>query len=130
MFPREISATLTTLFKKESRSVVMFLQGPPGIGKTAAVGQAALAASKNLVTFALPTCESVDLRGLPTILDGKTKWASPLPRDGQGVILLDELSNDTRCASCCPSLGARGTWFGYVSSRWMASCTDREPGIG
>ena len=93
MFPQEIAATLTTLFKQDHRRVVVFLQGPPGIGKTAAVGQAARNATKNLVTFALPTCESVDLRGLPTIEKGATLWASPLPRTGQGVLLLDEVSS-------------------------------------
>jgi hypothetical protein len=93
MFPQELTSTLTTIFKRETRSIVVFLQGPPGIGKTAAVGQAARCAGKNLVTFALPTCESVDLRGLPLIEKGTTRWASPLPRDGQGVILLDELSS-------------------------------------
>jgi hypothetical protein len=93
MFPQEIATTLTTLFKQNHRSVVVFLQGPPGIGKTAAVGQAAKGASKELRTFALPTCESVDLRGLPQIKDDTTAWASPLPKTGQGVLLLDELSS-------------------------------------
>jgi MoxR-like ATPase len=93
MFPQEIASTLTTLFKQNTRSVVIFLQGPPGIGKTAAVGQAAKLVAKELRTFALPTCESVDLRGLPTIEKGATLWASPLPRTGQGVLLLDELSS-------------------------------------
>jgi AAA domain (dynein-related subfamily) len=93
VFPQEIESTLTTLFKQDSRRVVAFLQGPPGIGKTAAVGQAAQKAGKNLRTFALPTCESVDLRGLPTIEKGTTQWASPLPRDGEGVLLLDEVSS-------------------------------------
>src|SRR5262249_17482149 len=93
MNPREVVSTLTTLFKQDSRNVVIFLQGPPGVGKTGTGGQAAKLAGKNLFTFALPTCESVDLRGLPTIVDGITRWASPLPRDGQGVLLLDELSS-------------------------------------
>lgn len=93
MFPQEIASTLTTLFKQDNRNVVMFLQGPPGMGKTAVVGQAAKSAGKVLHTFALPTVESVDLRGLPTVVNGTTKWASPLPKDGQGVLLLDELSS-------------------------------------
>jgi hypothetical protein len=93
MFPQEITSTLTTLFEKRDRSLVVFLQGPPGMGKTAVVGQAAQQASKELRTFALPTCESVDLRGLPTVVNGATLWASPLPRTGQGVLLLDELSS-------------------------------------
>ena len=63
------------------------------MGKTAVVAQAARRAAKELNTFALPTCESVDLRGLPNIVDGATKWASPLPKDGVGVLLLDELSS-------------------------------------
>ncbi len=93
MFPQEIVSTLRMVFQMDTRSIVPFLQGPPGIGKTAAVAQAAQNAGKKLVTFALPTCESVDLRGLPLVEKGTTKWASPLPRDGQGVILLDELSS-------------------------------------
>jgi len=93
MFPQEITATLTTLFKQDTRNVVVFLQGPPGIGKTAVVAQAAQNVKKELSTFALPTCESVDLRGLPNIINGATKWASPLPKDGVGVLLLDELSS-------------------------------------
>lgn len=93
MFPQEIASTLTTIFKREARSTVVFLQGPPGLGKTAVIGQAAHNVNKELRTFALPTCESVDLRGLPHVENGATRWASPLPRDGQGVILLDELSS-------------------------------------
>jgi hypothetical protein len=93
MFPLEIASTLTTIFNQERRSIVVFLQGAPGIGKTAAVGQAAAAVKKSLMTFALPTCESVDLRGLPHVENGVTRWASPLPRDGQGVVLLDELAS-------------------------------------
>ncbi len=93
MFPQEIASTLTSLFKKKERGLVIFLQGPPGIGKTASVAQAARAVSKTLRTFALPTCESVDLRGLPHVEKGATVWASPLPRDGEGILLLDELSS-------------------------------------
>ena len=93
MFQQEIASALTTIFKQDTRNIVVLLQGPPGIGKTALVAQAAQAVDKKLVTFALPTCESVDLRGLPVVDHGVTRWASPLPKDGQGVVLLDELSS-------------------------------------
>jgi hypothetical protein len=93
MYPQELTATLTSLFGQNSRSLVIFLQGPPGIGKTATVGQAAKCVEKELRTFPLPTVESVDLRGLPTVVDGVTRWASPLPKNGEGILLLDELSS-------------------------------------
>jgi AAA domain (dynein-related subfamily) len=93
MFPQEITSTLTKVFQKSTRRIVVFLIGPPGVGKTASVGQAAQSAGKSLVTFALPTCESVDLRGLPHVENGATRWASPLPREGSGILLLDELSS-------------------------------------
>ena len=93
MFPQEITSTLSSVFNQDKRSLVVFLQGPPGIGKTAVVGQAAKSVSKELRTFALPTCESVDLRGLPHVENGATKWASPLPKNGEGILLLDELSS-------------------------------------
>jgi hypothetical protein len=93
MHPKEITQTLTALFKQDSRNVVILLQGPPGIGKTAVVGQAAANVGKTLQTYGLPTIESVDLRGLPTVVDGATRWASPLPKDGHGVLLLDELTS-------------------------------------
>jgi hypothetical protein len=93
MFPQEIVATLVNLFEKKDRNLVIFLQGGPGIGKTAICGAAAKAVGKELRTFALPTCEAVDLRGLPHVENGATKWASPLPKDGEGILLLDELSS-------------------------------------
>src|SRR3972149_11171537 len=45
------------------------------------------------MTIALPTCEAVDLRGMPQIVDGRMQWASPLPKDGAGVLILDEISS-------------------------------------
>lgn len=91
MNPSELLSTLTSVFSSDERSTAFLLQGAPGLGKTAIVAQAAKAARKPLLTFALPTCEAVDLRGLPSVLNGRTIWNSPMPRDGCGVILLDEL---------------------------------------
>lgn len=85
--------TLYKIFSSDTRSIVVFATGAPGVGKTAIAAQAAKLARKPIVTFALPTCEAVDLRGLPRIVDNQTQWASPMPRDGEGVVLLDELSS-------------------------------------
>jgi hypothetical protein len=86
-------AVLKQLFSQPTRAGAVMLFGAPGTGKTAIVAQAAAAAGKELRTIALPTCEAVDVRGMPVIVDGQTRWASPLPRDGEGVLLLDELSS-------------------------------------
>ena len=67
--------------------------GPPGVGKTSIIGQAADKVGLDTRTFALPTCEAVDLRGLPQVVKGQTTWASPMPQEGKGVILMDELSS-------------------------------------
>jgi len=93
MHPSDLKDTLTKLFQQSERTTTIMLSGGPGVGKTSIVAQAAKDAGKPLITIALPTCEAVDLRGLPQVIDGQTKWASPMPRDGQGVILLDELSS-------------------------------------
>jgi hypothetical protein len=80
-------------FSSPKRIMTFLLSGRPGIGKTAIVAQVAERVKKPMVVFALPTCEAVDLRGIPSVLNGKTVWNSPLPRDGEGILLLDELSS-------------------------------------
>lgn len=93
MNTQDISIMLKTVFAQDTRNQVILLLGPPGLGKTALVGQAAKAVNKTLRNIALPTCESVDLRGIPYTDNGATKWASPMPKSGSGVLLLDELSS-------------------------------------
>lgn len=88
-----VLGVLRQMFSQSTRAGAVMLFGAPGTGKTALVAQAATATGKELRTIALPTCEAVDLRGMPTIVDGQTRWASPLPREGEGVLLLDELSS-------------------------------------
>lgn len=87
---------LSSIFDKEERTVMLLL-GAPGGGKTSAVSEAAKQAGIELMTLALPTCEAVDLRGIPHIEESskgkKTSWASPLPKSGRGVLLLDELTS-------------------------------------
>ena len=90
----DLQTTLNALFTLPERAPSVLLLGAPGVGKTAIVAQCAAKACLSLATIALPTCEAVDLRGLPHIDTlGRTQWASPLPREGKGVLLLDELSS-------------------------------------
>ena len=84
---------LRSVCSSDERQMVIFLQGPPGCGKTAICEQVALENNLPMLNFALPSCEAVDLRGLPQIVDGRTVWACPLPRDGRGMLVLDEIAS-------------------------------------
>lgn len=89
----DLTSTLDALISQEHRLASVLLLGPPGVGKTALVSQVAAKHALPVMSLALPTCEAVDLRGIPQVVDGRTRWASPLPREGRGVLLLDELSS-------------------------------------
>jgi AAA domain (dynein-related subfamily) len=93
MLVKELEDLLYKTFQEDSRRTVFLITGPPGIGKTAIPAQIAKAVKKQCITFALPSCEEVDLRGLPEIVNGRTQWASPLPKTGKGVLILDELTS-------------------------------------
>jgi hypothetical protein len=73
----------------------LFVWGGPGIGKSAVVRQLAESLKMPLQDVRALLLDPVDLRGLPFLgSDGRSKWASPefLPRDGSGILFLDELN--------------------------------------
>lgn len=92
MKTQEFQAFLQQLFSVAPTHATVAL-GPPGVGKTAIITAEAERIGLPIITLALPTCEAVDLRGLPYNKEGSTRWASPLPKEGKGVLLLDELSS-------------------------------------
>jgi hypothetical protein len=87
----------------------LMIWGPPGVGKSSGVKQAAAELGVDLIDLRLPLLEPIDLRGLPSIqteveqhVVGKTKtkrevqvarWSRPsfLPSSGEGILFLDEL---------------------------------------
>ncbi len=71
-----------------------FLWGPPGVGKSQVVAQTAEELNLGLIDIRAVLLDPVDLRGLPHISDGRACWCPPdfLPRDGRGVLFLDELN--------------------------------------
>jgi hypothetical protein len=85
-------ATKTLKVAYTKRQPVM-LWGPPGVGKSAIVKQVAKEMEVGMSDMRLIYFEPVDLRGLPSVLDGETVWLKPafLPKDGNGVLFLDEL---------------------------------------
>src|SRR5260370_10118650 len=73
----------------------VFIWGGPGIGKSAVVRQLAEALAVPLQDVRALLLDPVDLRGLPFLgTDGRSKWATPEfpPRDGTGILVLDELN--------------------------------------
>jgi hypothetical protein len=91
MRPSEVSVALEAVLPT-GRPV--YLWGPPGVGKSSVVRQAAAARNLELVDVRATLLDPVDLRGLPTVSDGAAVWCPPafLPRGGKGVLFLDELA--------------------------------------
>ena len=71
----------------------LMLYGPPGIGKSQIVRQCCDEDDLELIDLRLTQMDPVDLRGLPSVKEGVTRWNRPsfMPTEGRGVILLDEL---------------------------------------
>lgn len=87
---------LLAVCRQPERTIVPYLQGPPGVGKTSIAAQVAETLKLPIIVTNLTTCESVDLRGLPKIENGRTVWANPYPREGRGILVLDEISSAAR----------------------------------
>ena len=87
-----ISSALRTLVAARQP---VFIWGGPGIGKSAVVRQFAEDLTVPLQDVRALLLDPVDLRGLPFLgTDGRLKWATPdfLPREGAGILFLDELN--------------------------------------
>lgn len=74
----------------------VMLWGPLGIGKSGIVKAVAQELGIDLRDIRLAQLDPVDLRGVPSVENGRTKWATPsfFPQDADsaGILFLDELS--------------------------------------
>ncbi|MRR57061.1 MAG: AAA family ATPase [Deltaproteobacteria bacterium] len=88
------SLAITILKSGLGVNVPMFLWGPPGIGKSQIVAQVAAELKLPLIDIRAVLLDPVDLRGVPSVENGTTRWNPPifLPTEGEGVLFLDELS--------------------------------------
>lgn len=92
MKPSSVTKALHTLIGTNRPA---FFWGAPGVGKSEVVRQVASALGRDIIDVRAVLLDPVDLRGLPHLNgDGRPLWAPPdfLPRDGQGVLFLDELN--------------------------------------
>ncbi|MEW6491457.1 MAG: MoxR family ATPase [Cyanobacteriota bacterium] len=93
MTPSALKIYLNNLISKNLKISTM-IWGPPGIGKSSIVAQIARSHKIDFVDVRLSQLAPTDLRGLPVAEDGISKWYPPefLPRDGKGILFLDELN--------------------------------------
>ena len=93
MTPEALGDFLATLVTHQVGHAAM-IWGPPGIGKSAIVAAVATAHQLRFVDVRLSQLAPTDLRGLPVPKDGVSTWFPPefLPRDGAGILFLDELT--------------------------------------
>jgi DNA polymerase III delta prime subunit len=71
----------------------VYLEGPPGVGKSQIVAQVARELGLEFQDFRAVTCDPVDLKGMPKVEGNLTLWTLPgfLPQAGKGVLFIDEL---------------------------------------
>ena len=93
MTPAALKAYLNNLLSKNLKISTM-IWGAPGIGKSSIVSQLTQKHQLDFVDVRLSQLAPTDLRGLPVAEEGISKWYPPefLPRNGQGILFLDELN--------------------------------------
>ncbi len=74
----------------------VFLWGPPGVGKSSIVREAARSRGVPLIDVRASLLDPTDLRGIPAVVEGRAVWCPPsfLPRpdDTPGILFFDELN--------------------------------------
>lgn len=90
---KELSSIIKTAYNKK---IPLFVWGTFGIGKSSVVRQVADELGINLIDVRISQLEPSDLRGLPKIDDGVTRWLPPswLPSDehSKGILFFDEIN--------------------------------------
>ena len=73
-----------------------FVWGPPGVGKSSVVKQVAEGLKLPLLDVRASLLDPTDLRGIPSVFDGRAVWAPPsflpTPKQPAGILFFDELN--------------------------------------
>lgn len=93
MNPHDLALYLDRLVRSRIMLSTM-IWGPPGVGKSSIVAQTAQIHGIGFIDVRLSQLAPTDLRGLPVPDNGISRWYPPefLPRDGSGIVFLDELN--------------------------------------
>ncbi len=92
MKPTDVAKALACCI--EARQPVI-AWGAPGVGKSQVVQQTAATLNRKVIDIRAGLLDPVDLRGIPSVKDGRTHWNAPvfLPQGTEPtLILLDELN--------------------------------------
>jgi len=94
MYLNEAKSHLKKILKKST--LVPFMWGQPGIGKSRITCQIAKEWKWQIIDLRLSLLNPIDLRGLPHLSKKKNEaiWLKPefLPTEGEGILFLDELN--------------------------------------
>ncbi len=72
----------------------VFVWGAPGVGKSSLVREVASDRNLRVIDVRAPLLDPTDIRGVPSVFEGKAVWSPPsfLPTDGEGLLFFDELN--------------------------------------
>lgn len=95
MKPSQVKALIEAAIEHPAEMQPIWLEGQPGIGKSAIVREVTEDKSIGFLDSRLAQQDPTDMRGIPAIENGRAKWLAPseLPTEGQGIWILDELSS-------------------------------------
>ncbi len=89
----EASKHLNSIIRGGLKTSVM-MWGAPGIGKSSVVNKVAKENGMDVIDLRLSQLAPTDIRGLPHVENGFSKFAPPsfLPQSGRGILFLDEVN--------------------------------------
>lgn len=92
MRPSQVEVALKAAIKTGKP---MFIKGEPGIGKSRVVAKVAHDLGRLLYDVRCTLLDPIDLRGVPSVAEGRTRWNPPIfmPNPGPSILFLDELPN-------------------------------------
>lgn len=94
MRPSQLAKLLPEFLRPGSGQPPVYIHGPPGVGKSDCVRQAAARLGLMVIDLRVVLLDPIDIRGMPKLGAKDVKWIPPafLPQKGEGVLFLDELA--------------------------------------